>query len=191
MLDIAAIFHEHQRVIEDLMPSIPQLQQVAERILKALQAGGKIFWMGNGGSAADAQHMAAELIGRFKHERKALPSIALSTDTSILTCLSNDYDFNVVFSRQLEALCGAHDVVIGLSTSGNSENVLRGIAVAKQRGAYTVGFTGHQGGKLKDLVHTCFIVPSKTTARIQEGHALLCHTLCEYIEQAICENDVL
>jgi D-sedoheptulose 7-phosphate isomerase len=182
MLDMAAIFAEHREVMATLDNMIPQLQHCAEIITKNIQAGGTVFWMGNGGSAADAQHMAAELIGRFKKERRALPSIALTTDSSVLTCLSNDYDFNIIFARQLEALCNNNDIVIGLSTSGNSENVLRGMAVARQRGAFTIGFTGQTGGKLIEVVDVCFAVSSHTTARIQEAHSLLCHTLCEAVE---------
>src|SRR3990167_4975071 len=121
---------------------------MAQQVTQRVQQGGTVFWLGNGGSAADAQHLAAELIGRFKKERKAIPSLSLSTDSSVLTCLSNDYDYSLIFARQLEALCRSNDVVIGLSTSGNSPNVLKGLAVAKQRGAYTVGLTGMGGDKL-------------------------------------------
>lgn len=188
MVDIAAIFNEHQAVITKLQDLIPKINHVAARMVKAVQQGGKIFWMGNGGSAADAQHLAAELIGRFKAERRALPSISLSTDTSILTCLSNDYDYSIVFSRQLEALCQPQDVVVGLTTSGNSSNVLKGIEIAKAKGAYTVGLAGHQGGKIAGLVDDCFIVPSTNTARIQEGHILIGHTLCECVEHAFASH---
>lgn len=182
MIDILAIFKEHQEVIHLLEPMIPQIQEVSEKIIQSLKNQGTIFWMGNGGSAAEAQHMAAELIGRFKKERRALSSIALTTDTSILTCLSNDYDFNIIFSRQLEALCKPQDIVIGLSTSGNSENIMLGIQTAKNIGAYTIGFTGQHGGKLKNLADNCFAIPSDNTPRIQEAHQLICHTLCEYVE---------
>ncbi len=185
MLDILAIFKEHQKVIELLEPIIPEIQKTAEKIIESLKNKGTIFWMGNGGSAAEAQHMAAELIGRFRKERRALASIALTTDTSILTCLSNDYNFDIIFSRQLEALCKPQDVVIGLSTSGNSENILRGIQTAKEIGAYTIGFTGEQGGKLKNLADHCFTMPSDNTPRIQEAHQLICHTICEYVESGI------
>ncbi len=182
MLDILAIFKEHQQVMGLLEPMIPQIQEIAEKIISSLKNQGTVFWMGNGGSAAEAQHMAAELIGRFKKERRALASIALTTDSSILTCLSNDYDFNIIFSRQLEALCKPQDIVIGLSTSGNSENILRGVQAAKNIGAYTIGFTGQQGGKLKNLADNCFTAPSDNTPRIQEVHQLVCHTICEIVE---------
>jgi D-sedoheptulose 7-phosphate isomerase len=184
MIDINAIFEEHCKLIKSLDNQIPALQKMAEVMIASLKNQGTIFWMGNGGSAADAQHMAAELMGRFKKERRALASTALTTDTSMLTAVSNDYSFDIVFARQLEALCKPHDIVMGLSTSGNSENVLRGIQTAKEIGAYTIGLSGHEGGKLKDVVDHCFVVPSKNTARIQEAHQLLCHILCEYVEAA-------
>jgi D-sedoheptulose 7-phosphate isomerase len=181
--DILSVFKEHQSVIATLDSLIPALEKSVEIITRSLKSNGTVFWMGNGGSAAEAQHMAAELIGRFKKERAALASIALSTDSSILTCLSNDYNFDIVFSRQLEALCKPQDIVIGLSTSGNSKNILQGIETAKRKGAYTIGFTGHEGGKLKEIADSCFVVPSTNTARIQEAHQLLCHTLCECVEE--------
>lgn len=179
MLDM---WKEHQTVIASLQPEINQLEKLAQMIIDALKKGNTVFWMGNGGSAADAQHMAAELVCRFKKERKALASIALNTDTSILTALSNDYQYDIVFSRQLEALCKPSDIVIGLSTSGNSENVVRGMNTAKEIGAYTIAFTGEGGGKLKDLADICIMVPSKNTPRIQEATTLLCHILCEQVE---------
>ena len=185
MLDILSIFKEHKKVIDSLDSMIPMLEKSSEKIIASLKSNGTIFWMGNGGSAADAQHMAAELLGRFKKERRALASIALTTDSSILTSLSNDYNFDIIFSRQLEGLCKPQDVVIGLSTSGNSKNVLLGIEAAKNIGAYTIGFTGNDGGKLKDITDLCFVIPSKNTARIQEAHQLLCHTLCECVEEVL------
>lgn len=186
MLNILESIHEHQQVIKGIEALAPLIEQMAQRITAAVQAGGTVFWLGNGGSAADAQHLAAELIGRFKKERKALPSLSLSTDTSVLTCLSNDYDFSFIFARQLEALCRPQDVVIGLSTSGNSPNILRGIEVAKQRGAYTIGLTGQSGDKLIHQVDLGLAVPSKNTARIQEAHILIGHMVCEWVENAVC-----
>jgi D-sedoheptulose 7-phosphate isomerase len=144
--------------------------------------------MGNGGSAADAQHMAAELIGRFKIERPPIPSIALTVNTSVLTCLSNDYDYSIVFSRQLEALCQPHDVVIGISTSGNSKNVIKGIAMAKQKGAFTIGLAGCSGGELAKAVDLCLTISSTTTARVQEAHLFIEHVLCEYLESAMYQE---
>src|SRR3990167_5498729 len=148
MLNILESLREHQQLIQLMEPLIPKIERISIRIAQAVLQGGTVFWMGNGGSAADAQHLAAELVGRFKKERRAIPSLSLSTDTSVLTCLSNDYDYSLIFARQLEAFCHSRDVVIGLSTSGNSPNVLKGLAVAKQRGAYTVGLTGMGGDKL-------------------------------------------
>ena len=176
---------EHQRVIAALDPLLPTIEIMANRMTDALQRGGKIFWMGNGGSAADAQHLAAELIGRFKKERKALASIALTTDSSVLTCLSNDYDYSIIFARQLEALCTSKDVVIGLTTSGNSLNILKGIEQAKKLNAHTIAMTGETGGKIKNLVDHCICIPSTTVARIQEAHGLIGHILCEFIEEII------
>ena len=171
--------------VKDLMTEI---EAAAQNIITALQKGGKLLIMGNGGSAADAQHLAAELIGRFQVERQAIPAIALSTDTSILTCLSNDYDYSIVFSRQLEALCQPNDVVLGISTSGNSKNILKGITTAKQKNAYTIGFSGHTGGELAKLVDLSINIPSTVTARIQEAHIFIGHTICELIEQAFATS---
>lgn len=172
----------HQDVMKQLPALFPQMEAVAQKMLDVVKNGGKVFWMGNGGSAADAQHMAAELIGRFKLERPAMASIALTTDSSILTCLSNDYDFSVVFSRQLEGLCNEKDLVVGISTSGNSENVLKGIRMAKQKGAYTVGLAGRDGGALAKETDVCFVINSKDTARIQEAHIFIGHNICEQVE---------
>lgn len=180
---------EHQQTMAQLPPLLPLVEKAAQKIIAAVKQGGRVFWMGNGGSAADSQHLAAELIGRFKVERRALPSIALTVDTSILTCLSNDYDFSIVFSRQLEALCQAQDIVIGLSTSGNSPNVLKGIEAAKKIGAYTIGLTGGSGGALAKAADLCITVPSSVTARIQEAHIFIGHSMCEYLEQEIHKTE--
>jgi D-sedoheptulose 7-phosphate isomerase len=188
MINFQANLQEHFNTMQMLEPMFPQLEQIAKRMCDALAQGGKIFWMGNGGSAADSQHLAAELIGRFKKERPAIPSIALSTDTSILTCLSNDYDFSIVFSRQLEALCQPQDVVVGLSTSGNSANILKGVAAAKNIGAYTIGLSGNSGGQLATAADVCITIPSTNTARIQEAHIFIGHSLCEWIEEASLKN---
>lgn len=181
---IGTILNNHQSVIQNIVPLIPTLSNIAEKIIHAIQKNGTVFWMGNGGSAADTQHMAAELIGRFKRERRAIASIALTTDTSILTSVGNDYGFNYIFSRQLEGLCKPNDVVIGLSTSGNSQNIIEGVQVAKKIGAYTLSFTGDTGGKLKAMTDDCICVPSDITARIQEAHSLMGHILCEIIDNA-------
>ena len=174
----------HAETIARLGPMIPDITRLAEMINAALAGGGKILWMGNGGSAADSQHLAAEFVGRFVKERRGLPSIALTTDTSILTSVGNDYGYERVFARQVEALCSAHDLVIGISTSGNSANILHAIEAAKAIGATTVGWTGEQGGKLAALCDLTLAVPSRVTARIQEAHILIGHILCELVDEA-------
>ncbi len=186
-MNILSLLKEHQTVMASLEALIPQIEQASERIYQAIEKGGKVFFMGNGGSAADAQHLAAELIGRFYAERRALPGISLSTDTSVLTCLTNDYDYSIVFSRQLEALCRPGDVVIGLSTSGNSKNILKAMAAAKQLGAYRIGMAGVDGGLLKEETDLCFCVASKNTPRIQEAHIFIGHTICEIVEKKAVE----
>jgi D-sedoheptulose 7-phosphate isomerase len=181
---ILQAIREHQAVIAELHTLMPQIEQFAGRMQLCLAQGGKILWMGNGGSAADSQHLAAEIVVRYQTERRGLPSIALTTDTSILTAAGNDFGFDFVYSRQIEALCSARDMVVGISTSGNSPNILRGIEAAREVGAYTVGMTGNQGGKLNDLCDLTIAVPSPTTARIQEAHILIGHILCELLDQA-------
>lgn len=182
---IDAIFQESAmlqlRFLEGHREAIQRLVLVlAER----LRAGHKILLFGNGGSAADAQHLAAEFVNRFTFERPALAAIALTTDTSVLTSIANDRNFTEVFARQIEALGRPGDVAIGLSTSGRSINVLKGIEAAKQLGLLTVGFTG-EGGKLAEVVELPFVVPSRSTPRIQEVHITLGHALCELVEQAL------
>ena len=158
---------------------------VGEAITEALRHGGKVFFMGNGGSAADAQHLAAEFTGRYLHDRRPLPAIALTTNTSSLSAIGNDYGFDQVFSRPLEALGNPGDVVIGISTSGNSPNVLKAMDVARGKGMVTVAMTG-RGGRLKEVVDFCICVPSDETPRIQEAHILAGHIFCELVEQALC-----
>lgn len=173
---------DHQAVIAQLDALVPLIAEVADRLRLCLLQGGKILLMGNGGSAADSQHIAAEIVGRYKKERKGLPAIALTTDTSILTSVGNDYGFNFIFSRQVEALCSADDVVIGISTSGNSTNVVAGIEKAREIGATTIGMTGAKGGKLAELCDFNLAMPSTDTPRVQEGHITVGHILCDLIE---------
>lgn len=149
----------------------------------ALRSGNKILFFGNGGSAADAQHLATEFVVRYRHNRPALAAIALTTDTSALTAIGNDFGFDALFARQVEALCRAGDVAIGISTSGNSENVIRGLQAAKAAGAVTVGFAGEGGGRLAGQVDCSIFIPSKVTARIQEMHLMLGHVLCALLER--------
>ncbi|MDX2469515.1 MAG: D-sedoheptulose 7-phosphate isomerase, partial [SAR324 cluster bacterium] len=150
--------------------------------LSAYKDNKKILFAGNGGSAADAQHLAAELVARFYFNRPALAAIALTTDTSILTAVGNDFGFEDIFSRQVEALGNQGDVFIGISTSGNSPNILKAFSVANEKGLFTVALTGQSGGKMKDVVDLCIQVPSDETPRIQEAHILIGHSLCEYLE---------
>ena len=152
---------------------------------QALAAGGKLMFCGNGGSAADSQHLAAELTGRFMEDRPPLAAIALSTDTSALTCIANDYSFADVFERQVRGLGRAGDCLVGISTSGNSENVVRAVKTARTAGMRTIGLLGRDGGQLKAMCDVAIVVPSKTTARIQEAHILIGHTLCGLIEQQL------
>ena len=172
----------HQATFKELSALLPQISTVAECLRDCLKRGNKILLMGNGGSAADSQHIAAEIVGRYKRERRGLPAIALTTDTSTLTSIGNDYGFEFIFSRQVEALCNSLDVVIGISTSGNSVNVVRAIETAKQIGATTVALTGGSGGKLAALCDYSLIMPSSDTPRIQEAHIFIGHSLCGLVE---------
>jgi len=160
--------------------------QAAVRIVNALRAGGKVLFCGNGGSAADAQHLAAEFTGRYLKERRALPALALHANTSSLTAIGNDYGFDHVFARQLEALGKQGDVLVGISTSGNSRNVIRAMEVAKAKSIYTIALTG-SGGKMKDLADCSICIPSQDTPRIQECHILTGHIICEIAEEMLME----
>jgi len=161
------------------------IAQIAKEVVDAYRKGNKVLWFGNGGSAADAQHLACELVSKFYLERKALASIALTTNTSELTAIANDYDFEQVFARQIEALANPGDIVIGISTSGNSPNVIEGIKEAKRLGAITVGFTGATGGKLKGNVDHLLNVPSEETPHIQEAHIMIGHIICYIVENVL------
>lgn len=160
---------------------------LADRTVTAYRRGKKVLLMGNGGSAADAQHIAAELVARFQTNRKALPAIALTTDSSILTAVSNDFGFEECFARQVEALAATGDILIAISTSGQSANVLRALDVARKAGCYTVGLTGKTGGKLAARVDLLLAVPSEHTPRIQEAHSLIGHMYCGLVERAVSE----
>ena len=162
------------------------IEDMAKLIIDAYRVGGKVVLFGNGGSAADAQHIAGELMGQFAFKRKALPAMALTTDTSILTAVANDYGYNKVFSRQVEALVNENDVVVGISTSGDSLNVVEAIEAAKRKGAKTIGLTGGDGGKLAAVVDLALVVPSDSTPRIQEAHITIGHIVCELVERELC-----
>lgn len=180
---INEIFDENLAVISESKKISVQIQDVVDIITNCYKNGNKVIIFGNGGSAADAQHWAAELIGRFKIERQSLPAIALTTDTSIITSLGNDYGFDYIFARQCESLVHKGDIVIGISTSGKSQNVLKGIATARKKGARIVGLTGLTGTDMQNLVDVLLIVPSKSTPRIQEGHRIIMHVICEVVEE--------
>jgi D-sedoheptulose 7-phosphate isomerase len=157
----------------------------AELLSRGVRAGGKVLVFGNGGSAADATHIAAELVGRFLAERRALPAVSLSDNASAVTAIANDYGYERVFSRQVEAHAGDHDVALGLSTSGRSPNVVAGLAAARERGLSTIALTGADAGALRAQADVCIEVPSSATPRIQEAHTLVAHILCELIERDI------
>jgi D-sedoheptulose 7-phosphate isomerase len=165
-----------------------QIAGAADAIVACLRGGGKLIAFGNGGSASDAQHLVAELVGRYAVKRQALAAIALTTNTSSLTAIANDFGFEEIFARQLEALGKPHDVVLAISTSGNSSNVLRGLETAKTLGLKKIGLTGSDGGKLRNLVDICVTVPSRSTPRIQEAHALVIHILCGIVENAFVQD---
>ena len=172
---------------EILNTKIEIINQIAKEIINAYKLKNKVLWFGNGGSAADAQHLACELVGKFYLERKALASIALTTNTSELTAIANDYDFDQIFARQVEALVNPGDIVIGISTSGNSNNIINGIKEAKRRGAITIAFTGASGGKLEGDKNVDYLltVPSEDTPHIQESHIMIGHIICYLVEKEL------
>jgi len=177
---------QHQQTIELVKKEcLGSILDTAQAIIRKIKAGGTVFFCGNGGSAADSQHLAAELIGRFKKERAPIASIALSTDTSVLTCVGNDYSFDEIFSRQVSALVRENDVLIGISTSGNSNNVINAVTQARTQKAITVGLIGGCGGELKRACDKTIIIPTTDTARIQEAHIMVGHILCELIEEEL------
>lgn len=175
----------HRRLIEESQPII---FSVAEELLACLRRGNKILLCGNGGSAADAQHVAAEIVGRYTRERKGWPAVALTTDTSILTAVGNDYGYERIFARQVEALAVAGDVVVGISTSGNSPNVLAAFDKAREIGCRTIGFTGGSGGKLPGACDLCFVAPTTKTPNIQELHIVVWHAVCDLVEAGMVEE---
>ncbi len=178
-------FNEHLKTTKATMDCIYEsVESAAQICIDALKNNRKILIFGNGGSAADAQHIAAELVGRYKVERKGLPAIALTTDSSALTCISNDYGYEQVFSRQVEALANTGDVVIGISTGGTSTNVISALDIAKNIGCKTIGFSGRGGGEMNTLCDVNLVVPAEDTPRIQEMHILIGHTICQLIDDA-------
>jgi D-sedoheptulose 7-phosphate isomerase len=179
---LRAQLEDHRSVAEASEALLPTVEDLTDRICEAYEHGGRVYTFGNGGSAADAQHLAAELVGRYLRERRPLPAVALTVDPSVVTCIANDYDFDSVFARQIEALAGPGDVVVGFTTSGGSPNVVNGLAAARRTGALAVLFSGGDGGMARQHADVSLLVPSTVTARIQEMHLLLLHLLSEGID---------
>jgi D-sedoheptulose 7-phosphate isomerase len=183
--DIIDELNEHKAVIDTIIDNlVDDIVSVSHLIIGTLKDGNKILICGNGGSAADAQHIAAELTGRYKTERRPLPCIAITTDTSALTAIGNDYGYDTVFSRQTQALANSGDLIIGISTSGNSKNVINAFEVAKEIGCKTVALIGKDGGDMKKLADLSIVVPSNNTPRIQESHILIGHMICQQIDNS-------
>lgn len=179
-------FNNHKETIQQTISvSINDVEKAALMTVETLKQGNKVLLFGNGGSAADAQHIAAELTGRYKTERRGLPGIALTTDTSALTAIGNDYGYDRVFDRQVEALANKGDLLIGISTSGNSANVINALVLGKKNGCNTLGFSGRDGGKMNEVCDLNLIVPSSNTPRIQEMHILFGHTICQIIDNEL------
>ncbi|MFH1441561.1 MAG: D-sedoheptulose 7-phosphate isomerase [Candidatus Omnitrophota bacterium] len=186
---ITDIILESIHVKEQLLHTcLGQIKDIADIMIEALKKNGKVILFGNGGSAADSQHIAAEFVGRFKKDRTPLAAIALTTNSSVLTSLANDYGYEVVFAKQIEALGQKNDVAVGISTSGKAKNVTLGIKQAKKMGIRTVVLTGGDGGELEKLADTALVVPSNITARIQEAHITIGHVICELVEQTLCQD---
>lgn len=181
------IIQGHRQAVEDSFTNaqLVTLEKISREILKAFMAGHKCLLCGNGGSAADSQHIAAEFIARFKRDRKSLPAIALTTDTSILTAVANDYDYERIFSRQVEGLGNKGDILIAISTSGNSKNVLAAVKQARAQGLFTIGFTGASGGALPAMIDICFQAQAKKTPHIQEIHITALHAISEVVEDVL------
>lgn len=185
---ISESLQNHLKAVQQIEALQPTILAVADYITDCLEAGGKVLLMGNGGSAADAQHIAAELVGRYKLERKAFAAIAITTDPSIVTAVGNDYGAEHIFTRQIEALAKEGDCVIGISTSGNSANVIEAIAAAHEIGCKTFGLLGNDGGKLKTMVDIPIVISAKDTPRIQECHILIGHIICDLVERGMTED---
>lgn len=187
---ISRELHSHLETINKVIETMEdKLEEAATLVLKILKAGNKILLCGNGGSSADAQHIAAELTGRYKSDRPGLPAIAITTDTSALTSISNDYGYDRVFDRQIEALANKGDLIIGISTSGNSQNIINALKVGRELGCNTLGLTGKGGGEMNQICDINLIVPSNDTPRIQEMHILFGHIICQVVDDGF--NQVL
>ena len=187
--EIANIFIEHANLVKKTQEDCEQqISKLSKLIAESLKSGSKLFFCGNGGSAADSQHLAAEFVGRFKKDRKPLSAIALTTDSSILTCISNDYSFDDIFSRQLDGLAKKGDILIGFSTSGNSKNIINALKAGNNLQMHTILFSGKTGGIANKLAKNSILIPSTSTARIQEMHILLGHIICEIVEKELNLN---
>lgn len=189
--EINEILEEHKEILKLLNNENYTLviEKIIEAVLTCLKANKKILIAGNGGSASDAQHFAGEIVGRFLLERKGMPAISLSTDTSVLTCIGNDYGFESIFSRQVEALGEEGDVLFGISTSGNSKNIIKAIEEAKRKGVITIGLLGRDGGLLKEMCDISLVIPFDKTARVQEVHIITIHTICKIVEERMFLNE--
>ena len=185
--DIEQTFLIISEIIKNSTHLSTEIEKSIKIIVNGIKNGNKVIIFGNGGSAADAQHIAAEFIGRFQKERDSYPAIALTTDSSIITSISNDYSFDDIFSRQCESLVNSGDVVIGISTSGASKNVIKGFEASKQKGAHTIALLGNSGGTIKNLTDISLIVNSTITARIQEVHRVIYHIICDMVEKQLTE----
>jgi D-sedoheptulose 7-phosphate isomerase len=187
MFDFRAIFTQqlaaHHSATQRLHECLPQLQAISDAIITALKSGKKILFFGNGGSAADAQHLAAEFVIRYRTNRRSLPALALSTDTSMLTACGNDFGFDTVFARQIQGLAQPGDIAVGISTSGNSPNIIAGLLAAKEKGCITISFTNEHGGQCAQIADHTFRAPTPTTAHAQECHMLVGHMVCEMVDQ--------
>lgn len=183
--EILLILNENIRIKEDLKNQIPLIIKIVHEIVNLYKNDKKVALFGNGGSAADAQHIAAEFVGKFYKDRKSLPALAFHTNTSIITAIANDYSYDNIFERQVSSLINQGDLVIGLSTSGNSPNVIKGLQKAKELGAITVGFTGQKENKIEKIVDYCIKIPSIDTPRIQEGHITIGHIICYLVEKEL------
>jgi len=184
-IQIRKRFEDSSKIIMKSQNLTLKINKTVNMILESLEKDGKIIIFGNGGSAADAQHMSAEFIGRYLLERKSIPSISLTTDTSILTSIGNDYEFEDIFSRQCEAIVNENDIIIAISTSGNSPNIVKGVKLCIKKGCKIIALTGKDGGKLKNICDVLLNIPSKETPRIQEGHRTVIHIICELVEKEI------
>lgn len=179
---------DHFKLNEQILSLSDKIEKLAKKAVQVLKKNGTIFWCGNGGSASDSQHLAAELVGRFENDRSPLKSIALNTDTSLITAISNDYSYDLIFKRQLETLGNDKDLLIAISTSGNSKNIINVLLEAKRKQLFSAALLGKDGGNAKEIADLSIIVPSQSTARIQEMHILIGHLLCSYIEKKMFEN---